>query len=154
MTVLALLGAALIAGQPGAVPAPCDGIRVAVAASPAGIRSLGGERAVLDIGAVSGATANVRRGHGFLAARVARSVAVRVDGCAGTPRFARLRASVAGNGGTEVRVDGVRLSSIPALVDAAAPLGASVHRTIEIAVPPSEPEGPLALAITWIADTD
>ena len=53
-----------------------------------------------------------------------------------------------------VRVDGVVLGAAPRVVQRHAPIGVAVTHRIEIEVPVSAPEGPLAASIGWEVTTD
>jgi hypothetical protein len=109
--------------------------------------SIGGR---VDVGTVS-----ARRGCSARGAVVRQRVVVRLVSGSGAPGFARLRAALAEHpGALRVRVDGVLLSTVPRLVDAHAPIGRSVARTIELEVPASEPPGALTVPITWTAEAD
>ena len=52
------------------------------------------------------------------------------------------------------RIDGHPLSRVPFTVDAHVPIGKLEVHTLEIDVPASAPEGPLAASITWEVTTD
>jgi len=121
---------------------------------------------LLDVGRLSAARTRGRRwpscGSGERCGPIVqRRVAVRVDearrGARGAraAHVARLSAFVAGDGTRcRVRVNGMPLTALPQVIDAHAPVGAAIVYTLEIEVPSSEPEGPLASAITWLAETE
>jgi hypothetical protein len=58
------------------------------------------------------------------------------------------------DGRAVIRVDGRRLSETPTIIDARSPVGSTTFHTIEIEVPATAPEGPLAASIAWDATTD
>jgi hypothetical protein len=120
-----------------------------------------GDAAVLEVGQLSAArgaarTRAARDGHGHAQSIVdRRQIAVRLRSASGRARFARLQASLkVEDPRCRVRIDGIVLTQVPQLIDAAAPVGAAVAHTLEIEVPVSEPPGVLATEITWLADTD
>lgn len=83
---------------------------------------------------------------------VTKTIGVRLTHRSGATGFARLRASVAGDGRAAVRVDGLTLTSVPRLVEARAAVGGTGRHRIEIVVPASAPEGALATSIVWEAE--
>ncbi len=107
----------------------------------------------LDVGSVSARRCGAR---GRMCPTVVRRrVAIRVDRAAGPAKLVRLRAFLmADEPSVQVRIDGVRLSTQPQLVDGAAITGVSAAHTIEIEVPPSAPPGMLQSSISWIAEDD
>lgn len=54
----------------------------------------------------------------------------------------------------QVRVDGILLGAAPRVVRRHAPIGIATTHRIEIEVPVSAPEGPLATSIGWEVTTD
>jgi hypothetical protein len=82
---------------------------------------------------------------------VRRVVTVRI----GTERtgFAPLRAALqTDDGRCRIRVDGKTLTVATQVIDALAPLGKAVAHVIEIEIPTSVPEGPIAASISWTSD--
>jgi transglutaminase-like putative cysteine protease len=144
--LLALPGAGSIAAQRkgrAAVP-PAGELTISFA----GRGALGA--GVLDLGTVSHAGRDVRKD------RTVRrdSVAIVVKRSNGVRGSVVLSAWLsAPDPHCVIRVDGVVLSSVPAIIDPQLAVGTeSIHR-IEIEVPVSAPEGPLAGAIQWEATT-
>jgi hypothetical protein len=85
---------------------------------------------------------------------VVRRVSVRVDGPSKV-RFVRLSARLSSDDPRlKVHIDGVRLSSVPQVLDASARVGASALHTIRVEIPYSEPPGPFLSAIEWLAESE
>lgn len=57
------------------------------------------------------------------------------------------------DGRSAVRINGQTLSTTPVVIDARATVGVMTIHTLEIEVPVSVPEGPLAASISWQATT-
>jgi hypothetical protein len=96
---------------------------------------------------------------GVLSAKGARTiiwrstVRVRLQGTT-TARFARLSASLRDvDSRSRIRLDGTLLSALPRVVAAQVPVGRSTTHSLEIEVPASEPPGPIASSIEWLAET-
>ena len=73
----------------------------------------------------------------------------------GTERtgFAPLRASLqADDGRCRIRVDGKTLTAVPQVIDPLAPLGQAVAHVLEIEIPTTAAEGPVAASISWTSD--
>jgi hypothetical protein len=82
---------------------------------------------------------------------VRRMITVRI----GTERtgFAPLRAALqADDARFRIRVDGKALSAVPQVIDALAPLGQAVPHVLEIEIPTTAAEGPIAASISWTSD--
>jgi hypothetical protein len=123
------------------------GRRPAVAVSPAaqddvkivfvGVTGSGSD-AMVDAGAMSKVTKRV--------------FGIRIEGTAAT---ATLRAFLESHDGRSViRIDGIALTTVPALIDAQLPVGKVTTHTIEIEVPASVPEGTIASAVRWEVATN
>jgi hypothetical protein len=143
--------AILLLGAAPVVPGDrCGELRLTIVDDAGGGAPAGGD-AQLELGHLSAAS---QRGGIHRGAQVVRRIRLKVEGCA-TARFARVRAALRdGDGRSEIRIDGARLSAAPRLVDAAAPLGRFVLHTLEISIPTTEPAGPLAAEIAWTAEVD
>ncbi|MGZ6124249.1 MAG: hypothetical protein ACXWLR_04770 [Myxococcales bacterium] len=96
---------------------------------------------------------------GVLSAKGARrtiwrsTVRIRLQGTT-TARFARLSASLRDlDTRCRIRLDGTLLSALPQVVDAQVPVGRSITHSLEIEIPASEPPGPIASSIEWLAET-
>jgi hypothetical protein len=131
-----------------AASAPIDPDAITISFTPMeGIRQM--TWTTLDVGTL----ARHERARG---ARVVRTVAIGIDrknGVAGGT--AELRAFVQSADPRHiVRVDGIVLSGAPTLIDAHAPIGASIPHRIEIEVPPAVPEGAVASNIEWQVTTN
>jgi hypothetical protein len=80
-----------------------------------------------------------------------RVVTVRI----GTERtgFAPLRAHLQTvDGRCRIRVDGTTLTAVPQVIDPLAPLGQAVAHVLEIEIPTTATEGPVAASISWTSD--
>jgi hypothetical protein len=153
ITLLALLPAvADVAAAPARLTRPVEEFQV--------VFLEGDDRAPVRRGAHDDATIDVGRvvagrcpPHHCVSTVVRRRFRVRVDGRSTTARFVRMHAFVQNEmPGHRVRINGRLLTSVPLLIDAAAPLGVPVAHTIEIEVPTSEPAGLLAQNIVWLAE--
>lgn len=121
------------------------------------VRSAAGE-AWLDMGGISArnlAPGNSRRGaigHRTVVAR--RHLAIRLESRSAGLRFATLRAYLATDDGRcRVRVDGILLSAVPAVVDPHSRIGVAMAHVVEIEVEDSLPAGPIASSISWLAES-
>jgi hypothetical protein len=100
-------------------------------------------------GTPTAARSEGRRSQPFTLVR--RVVTVRI----GTERtgFAPLRASLqTDDGRCRIRVDGKTLTAVPQVIDALAPLGQAVPHVLEIEIPATAAEGPIAASISWTSD--
>jgi hypothetical protein len=98
----------------------------------------GGSDAMVDAGATSKVTKRV--------------FGIRIEGSAAT---ATLRAFLESHDGRSViRIDGIALTTVPALIDAQIPVGKLTTHTIEIEVPASVAEGTFASAVRWEVATN
>jgi hypothetical protein len=110
-----------------------------------------GSDALLDAGSVAGDPRS-----GAPGATIRRTIGLRIGAAAAQPTGkAVLRASIRE---TEtryrVRVDGLPLTQVPRLIDAAAPRGVVVNHRLEIEVPPAVPAGSLEVTIDWEATAE
>jgi hypothetical protein len=111
----------------------------------------GADDAVMDIGRVVAGRCRARQ---CASTVVQRRFRLRVDARASGARFARVHAFVQNDApGQRIRIDGRPLTSVPTLIDALVPLGVAVVHVLEIEVPISEPPGPLAQNIVWLAES-
>jgi hypothetical protein len=96
------------------------------------------------------------RGVGAKLAKTSRTVGIRIGSPSREPRgTATLRAFLeTADPGCVVRVDGVVLSHTPRVVQRHAPIGVAVAHRIEIEVPATAAEGPIATSIGWEVTTD
>ena len=100
-------------------------------------------------GAPTAARSEGRRSQPFTLVR--RMVTVRIG--TGHTGFAPLRASLqADDGRCRIRVDGKTLTAVPQVIDALAPLGQAVPHVLEIEIPTTTAEGPIAASISWTSD--
>jgi hypothetical protein len=53
-----------------------------------------------------------------------------------------------------IRIDGIVLGTAPAVIQHHAPIGIAITHTLEIEIPVTAPDGPLAAAIGWEATTE
>ena len=98
----------------------------------------GGSDAMVDAGATSKVTKRV--------------FGIRIEGSAAT---ATLRAFLESHDGRSViRIDGIVLGTVPALIDAQVPVGKLTTHMIEIEVPASVAEGTFASAVRWEVATN
>jgi len=119
----------------------------------------GDERASVRPGADDSATIDFGRvvakrcgGHACARTTVQRRFRLRIDGRSAR-RFVQVSAYLQYDvPGQRVKLDGRVLSSMPQVIDAASPLRVPIAHTLEIEVPASHPEGPLAEAIVWIVE--
>jgi hypothetical protein len=144
--LLALLGAGSIAAQKPARAAAPPADELTITFTGRGVLAAG----VLDVGRVSHAERGAPKG------RTVRreSIAITVNRTGGLRGTAVLQAWLsAPDPRSVIRVDGVVLSGVPVLVDPQVQIGAETLHRIEIEVPVSAPEGPLASSIQWEAVT-
>lgn len=122
-----------------AVSGPSTGLRVTFECGP-----------LLDAGRIT-AGAGPRTG-----AFVRRTVNVRIAGSTSDARgTATLRAYLeTPDPRATIRIDGIVLGATPAIVQRGVPIGANVPHRLEIEVPVSAPEGPLAASIGWEVTTE
>jgi hypothetical protein len=144
--LLALLGAGSIAAQKTrrAAAPPADELTIVFAGH--GALAAG----VLDLGTVAHTERHAPKGK-----TVRReSIAIIVNRSGGLRGTAVLQAWLpTPDPRCVIRVDGVVLSGVPVLVDPQVQVGIETIHRIEIEVPVSAPEGPLASAIQWEATT-
>ncbi len=100
----------------------------------------------LDLGTVAASRAAMRNGRTVLT----RRVAVRIEGAGPTARLSVALATEAP--GCTVRVDGLAISTIPRVVDAAHRVGAPVVHQIEITIPRNVPPGAFLSNFQWQAE--
>jgi hypothetical protein len=106
---------------------------------------------ILDLGAIAHTGRNAPRG------RTMRSetIVIRVDRRGGGRGSATLRAYVASpDARCAIRIDGQLLGAVPVVIDPQIPIGAVTSHRIEIEVPVTAAEGPLATTIGWEASTN
>lgn len=106
--------------------------------------------AVIDAGSI------VWGGEGAKLAKTSRTVGIRIGPPSREPRgAATLRAFLeTADPRCVVRVDGVVLSVTPRVVQRYAPIGVAVAHRIDIEVPATAAEGPIATSIGWEVTTD
>jgi hypothetical protein len=105
-----------------------------------------GADAQLDLGAVAATPAAIRSGRIL----VTRRVAVRIDGAGNAVRL--LVALGAEAPGCTMRLDGMALSTIPRVIDAAHRVGTPVVHQLEIAIPRGVPAGRFLANLQWQAE--
>ena len=89
------------------------------------------------------------------AAVTSRAFAIRIGEQQQSRRTATLRAYLeTPDPHATIRVDGVILTTTPIVIQRNVPLGAAITHRLEIEVPLTAPEGPLAAAIGWEAITE
>jgi hypothetical protein len=145
----AVLAALLAAPAPGRAGASGADLTVTFV-NEDGTRDRAGS-AVLDVGSVSASWPRGGRGRrAEAAAVVSRRVGVRVESRSGRRGFVRLRAFLAmpAQRGA-VSVDGFVLTTAPRIVDAQAPIGATVGHIVKVSVPARDPAGALSADIVW-----
>jgi hypothetical protein len=102
--------------------------------------------AYLDLGSVAANPAAMRSGRIALT----RRVAVRIDG---PGPIARLSVTLGAEApGCTLRVDGVAISTIPRIVDAAHRVGSPVVHQLEINIPRNVPPGAFLTHLQWLAE--
>jgi len=88
------------------------------------------------------------------ATRTTQDVGIRIESRSNTSRRAILRASLTSpDPQVKVRIDGVTLGPLPAVIDARALVGATTTHHIEIEVSTAAAEGALLTSISWEAET-
>lgn len=147
VTLLAVLATSSASAAPVRGLRPADELRLVFLAADQGsvlTQGMTGD-ASIHVGRIS---ARCKAG-GCARAVIRKSFRLRVDG-AGSGRFVRVRAFVqAGGQGKRYFLDGRPLSTVPMVVDAAAPVRVAVAHTLEIEVSAAEPDGMLAETIGW-----
>ena len=106
---------------------------------------------LLDLGSVAHTATNDKRD------RTVRSktIQIRVDRRSGNSGSASLRAYVLSpDARCSIRVDGQLLGAAPIVIDPQIPVGAVTSHRIDVEVPVTAPEGPLATTIEWEASTN
>ena len=150
LAILVIIAAlpAMAAGRRRAVAPPDDSLSIAFVEAGSGDGSLtgAGSEAWLDLKSVNGLGKSRER-----VTRIRRRIGVRVMRSGGVAWgtaviTARLESW---DGRATFRLDGRSLTAIPIVVDAHAAVGTVVYHTLEIEVPISMPEGPLAASIAW-----
>lgn len=137
---------AFAAAAPAAVPA--SSLSLHLTALEAGAAGPGASLAHVQLGTLAATPA---RGRLSAIARRQR-VAVRLDG---STAHARLSVALASEmPGWVVRVDGLRLSTIPRIVDPAHRVGATVVHEVEITIDGAAPAGPFLSNLQWVAESD
>lgn len=106
---------------------------------------------LLDLGSVAHTARNERRD------RTVRSetIQIRLDRRGGSRGSASLRAYLASpDARCSIRIDGQLLGAAPIVIDPQIPVGAVTSHRIDVEVPVTAPEGPLATTIGWEATTN
>jgi hypothetical protein len=106
---------------------------------------------LLDLGSVAHTARNDRRD------RTVRSetVQIRLDRRGASRGSASLRAYlVSPDPRCSIRIDGQLIGTAPTVIDPQIPIGAVTSHRIDVEVPVTAPEGPLATTIQWEASTN
>ena len=108
--------------------------------------------AVIDAGRI----AYRPRRNGPRTSTTTRRFGIRIGAASGEPRgTATLRAWLeTTDPNTTIRIDGVVLGTVPRVVDGQARIGVVTDHRLEIEVPLSAPEGPVAVTIRWEVSTN
>lgn len=115
-----------------------------------GATGLAGDVAV-DLGAMSAPAGAARR----KGAVTLRRVGLRLESADRAPTSARVSVALdTESPGSQVRVDGIVLSTVPRLVDPAHRVGTTVPHRIEVTISPEMQPGPFASRLIWTADTE
>ena len=151
MLLIALLSTAVQAApRRRAAATPADPEEIVITFVPLeGTRSM--TQTNLDLGTVAHNGGRSRVTH------IINTVGVRVErkGSAAPQGSATLRAYLqAPDGRCIVRVDGIVIGAAPQVIDAHAPIGATVAHRVEVEVPTSVPAGSLFSAIGWEVTTN
>jgi hypothetical protein len=116
-----------------------------------GTTSVADADGAVDLGAVAATRATDRRP----AIVVLQRIGLRLDKPGASPASARVSVALdAESPGSVVRVDGIALSTVPRVVDAAHRLGTTVAHRIEVTIAPEVPAGPFASRLLWTAETE
>jgi hypothetical protein len=145
---------ALLADAPGREAPRAGELALRFSAADDGVVTDGaaGSDARLELGSVSALRSGFRASAQVV---IRRRVAVTLVGGAGAPAFARLQLFLhADDGRVRVRVDGIRLSTVPRMVEPHARVGSPSIHLIELEVPDSSAPGALLSAIGWLVETE
>lgn len=92
---------------------------------------------------------------GSVAHKASETIQIRIDRRSGSRGSASLRAYlVSPDARCSIRIDGQLMGIAPIVIDPQIPIGAVTSHRIDVEVPVTAPEGPLATTIGWEASTN